>query len=261
MHATDWNIIRRAPIFRAMSEQLLRSVIRNREPRRYRRGEIVFQQDDLADGFFLVLAGWIKLYRVMPDGEEVVVALCTAGETFAEGMLVQGGRYPVSAEAVSSARLLRVDGQTLRAAMMESPQLSLEMLAAVSQHLRRLVEHIEQLRGQSAPRRIAGFLLSLTEARSGPAEFALPYEKTLIANRLGMKPESFSRAVAQLRSVGVTVAREHVHIAEVRRLAAFAGAATAKPPCPALPLHPARAYDSGYLNGRHPKPQMHAVGA
>lgn len=221
MSPEDWNIIKRAPLFRSMGEPLVRALIRNRIPRAYRRGDMVFQQGDPAAGLFLVLDGWIKLYREMPDGDEVVVALFTAGETFAEAVMFRGGRYPASAEAVSPVRLLHVDGQSLREAIMQNPQISFEMLAASAMHLRRLVEQIEQLKAQSAPKRIAGFLLSLTQVREGPARIALPFEKLLIANRLGMKPESFSRALRRLRGIGVLVEREFVRIDDARRVMAF----------------------------------------
>jgi CRP-like cAMP-binding protein len=217
----DWTIVKRAPIFRAIDDELARLIVRGREPRSYTRGDMIFQQGDPADCFFLVLDGWIKLYREMPNGEEIVVALFTVGETFAEAMIFRGGRYPATAEAVSATRLLHIDGQTLRQAIMQNPQISFDMLASSSIHLHRLVEQIEQLKVQSAPKRIASFLLSLTAVRSGPAHIALPFEKLLIANRLGMKPESFSRALRRLRSLGVVVHREFVHIEEIKRVAVF----------------------------------------
>jgi CRP-like cAMP-binding protein len=204
-----------------MGELLARLVIRNSRPRTCARNEIIFQQGDPADCFFLVLDGWVKLYRQMQSGDEVVVALCTSGDTFAEAVMFLGARYPVAAEAVSPARLLHVNGVVLREAIMQNPQISFGMLAASSIHLRRLIEQIEQLKAQSAPKRIATFLLSLTSAKSGAARIALPYEKGLIANRLGMKPESFSRAVGRLRSLGVVVERDFVRIDDVRRLAAY----------------------------------------
>ncbi|WP_374546782.1 helix-turn-helix domain-containing protein, partial [Rhodoblastus sp.] len=90
-----------------------------------------------------------------------------------------------------------------------------------SLHLKRLVKQIEQLKAQSAPQRIADFLLDQVTAESGPAAIALPYEKALIANRLGMQPESFSRALARLRDLGVTVERDNVHIKDLAKLIAF----------------------------------------
>jgi CRP/FNR family transcriptional regulator, dissimilatory nitrate respiration regulator len=223
MSPDDWARTKRAAIFRAVDDDVIRSIVDARGVRCYARGETVFQQDDPASHFFLVLSGWMKLYRELPDGSHAVVALFTAGETFAEAVMFKGGRYPVSAEAASPARLLHLDGDRLRRAIMQKPQIALEMLAASAVHLHHLVEQIEQLKMKSAPRRLAGFLLSMTDVREGQADIALPVEKSLIANRLGMKPESFSRALRRLRGLGVLVNREVVHLADVRRLAEFLG--------------------------------------
>ena len=224
MTPADWLIVNRVPIFRAMGEALTRSVLDHRIVRSYDRRELLFQQDDPATCCFLLLEGWVKLYRETIGGNEVVVSLLTTGESFAEAVMFRGGRYPVTAETVTPVRLLHIDGQLLRDAIMRNPQVSLEMLAATSLHLRRLVEQVEQLKAQSAPKRIASFLLSLTVVRSGPARIELPYEKLLIANRLGMKPESFSRALRRLHGMGVTVEREFICIENVARIAAYVGA-------------------------------------
>ena len=219
MTPDDWALVSRAPFFRAMGQQLTRTILGNRGPRRCDRGELIFQQGETADAFFMVLDGWVKLYRESANGEHVIVAMFAKGETFAEAAMFIGGRYPASAEAVSQVRLLRIDGHALRTLILQKPQIAFDMLAAASLHLRRLVEQIEQLKVQSAPERIADFLLSRIAVRCGTAEVALPYEKALIANRLGMTPESFSRALGKLRGVGVTVEREHVVIKDVARLA------------------------------------------
>ncbi|MGB3448395.1 MAG: Crp/Fnr family transcriptional regulator [Xanthobacteraceae bacterium] len=227
MTPADWTIVNRVPVFRSMRDALSHRIIRS-----HARGELLFQQGDPATFCFLVLDGWVKLYRQTTDGDEVVVSLFTAGESFAEAMMFRGGRYPATAEAVTSVRLLHIDGQSLRDAILRNPQISFDMLAASSLHLRRLVEQVEQLKAQSAPKRIAGFLLSLTAARRGPARIELPYEKLLIANRLGMKPESFSRALRQLRNTGVFVEREFVRIDDVTRLSTFVdGDETGDVPC------------------------------
>ena len=85
-----------------------------------------------------------------------------------------------------------------------------------------LVDEIEQLKARSAPQRIAAFFVETATARSGCATIALPYEKSLIAGRLGMKPESFSRALGRLVEYGVAVDRDSVTIQDVAKLAAFA---------------------------------------
>ena len=194
-------------------------MIGDRAPKAYGRGEQLFEQGEPADGFFCILEGWAKLYRLREDGEEVVVAIFSAGETFAEVAMFLGGRYPASCEAVSAARILKIDAANLRRAVLAEPQLAFDMLAAASMRLRELVDEIEQLKARSAPQRIADFFVKQAGLGSGSVRIALPYEKALIASRLGMKPESLSRALLRLLPVGVTVDRESVTIDDVGKLA------------------------------------------
>jgi CRP-like cAMP-binding protein len=169
----------------------------------------------------MVLDGWVKIYRVTPEGDEAVVGVFRRGETLAEGAMFLGGRYPASAEVVAPARLLRIDGDLLRRRIRENPDLALAMLASASRHLKFLVEQIEQIKVLSAPQRIADFLIDQCAQREGACTVELPYEKSLIAGRLGMKPESFSRALKRLRPLGVTVQREKASIADLRVLMRF----------------------------------------
>ncbi|WP_329647165.1 Crp/Fnr family transcriptional regulator [Hyphomicrobium sp.] len=221
MDPTDWRIVRLTPLLGAVSEEVAQSLIGNQSVGVFKKGETLFQQGEAADAFFVVLGGWVKLYRATPDGNEAVVGVYRRGETFAEAAMFLGGRYPVNAEVVTDARLLRVDGRVLRRRIMEQPELSLSMLASASYHLKALVEQIEHIKLLSAPQRLADFLVRLAPVREGGATIELPYEKALIANRLGMKPESLSRALARLRPLGVSVDREHISVVDVAVLVKF----------------------------------------
>lgn len=221
MDQSDWQIVRSAPLFGAMPQEVAQSLVGNQAARVYDKGTLLFQQGEPASSFFVVLDGWVKLFRATPDGSEAVVGVFCRGETFAEAAMFMGGRYPVSAEVATTARLVRIDGERLRRRIHEQPDLALSMLASASYHLKFLVEHIEQIKLLSAPQRIADFLVKLCPVGEGSCAIELPYEKALIAGRLGMKPESFSRALAKLRPLGVSVEREHVSIVDVDLLVQF----------------------------------------
>jgi CRP-like cAMP-binding protein len=221
LDAADWDIVKSTPLFGAMSAQTTQALVGSAKPRRYEKGATLFFQGEPATAFFIILDGWVKIYRTTPDGLEVVLHVFKSGETFAEAAIFLGGRYPASAETVAPARLLKVDGASFRARIEERPALAMAMLASASYQLKFLVEQIEQIKVRSAPQRIAEFMVRLTPTRKGPAIIELPFEKGLLANRLGMKPESLSRALAQLRPRGVTVEREIVKIADVGRLLKF----------------------------------------
>lgn len=221
MDPADWRIVRSTPLFGAMPQDLAQAMIGNHGVRVYEKSAVLFQQGEPANAFFLILDGWVKIYRLTPDGNEAVVGVFRRGETFAEAAIFLSGRYPVSAEVVVTSRLLRIDGELLRRRIREQPDLALSMLASCSHHLKFLVEQIEQIKLLSAPQRLADFLVRLCSCQSGGCTIELPYEKSLIASRLGMKPESLSRALAKLKPMGVVVDRDHVQIADVAALHEF----------------------------------------
>src|SRR5262249_59868131 len=100
----------------------------------------------------------------------------------------------------------------------ESPDIALAMIASTSQHLHHLVQQVEQLKARTGVQRVAEFLVSLCPVSHGSCVIALPYDKVLIAARLGLKPESLSRAFAKLKSLGVSVHASHVAIKDIAKL-------------------------------------------
>ena len=182
------------------------------------RGETVFLQGEPADCVFVVLEGWVKLFRIAPTGAEAVVGVFTRGGGFGEAPAFRAETYPVNAEAVTDCRLLHMPASSLLERMRSHPEVALAMIAATFHHLQALVREIEQLKGQNGAQRVAEFLISLCATAEGACTVTLPYDKTLIAGRLGMKPESLSRAFARLRDAGVRVRQNKAAILDVARL-------------------------------------------
>jgi CRP-like cAMP-binding protein len=185
------------------------------------RGATLFLQGAPAHSVFVVLAGWIKLFRIAQNGAEAVVGVFTRGQSFGEAAAFRNDVYPVAAEAVTDTRLLQVRAATILDLMRSSPEVCNAMLAATFLHLHALVGQIEQLKARTGPQRLAEFLLDLCPVQEGACAVTLPYEKALIAGRLGMKPESLSRAFARLRSEGVRVNQSQAVIADVGRLRTY----------------------------------------
>ena len=181
-------------------------------------GQTLFRQGELAAAFFIVIEGWIKLYRITPAGDEAVLNVFAKSESFAEAVAFTSGRYPAAASAATDARILQIPAYHVVCCIREMPDIAIAMIASTSQHLHRLVQRVEQLTAQSALQRVAEFLTSLCAREDGPCTISLPYDKLLIAGRLGLQPESLSRAFAKLRSVGVDVRASDVIVSDVGRL-------------------------------------------
>lgn len=185
-------------------------------------GQTLFLQDEPADRFFLLLAGWVRLYRLRRDGTETIVSVVGPGETFAEAASFADAVYPVCGDAIVPARVLCLAKSAFEQAIAANGSIALRMLGSLSFRLRRLVVQIEQLQAKSASQRLASFLVGLSPSRSGAATFTLPLPKALIAQRLGMRPETLSRTFTALRKQGVTRRDSHVSIDDIARLGRFA---------------------------------------
>jgi CRP-like cAMP-binding protein len=217
----DWATLRKSAILRDLPPADLHALVDERSVRSIERGHVLFQQGDPARAFFLVLAGQVKLSRVNPGGDEAVVHIYGAGESFAEAAMFLGGRYPVAAEAVVASRIMHVESDTLRRKVAERPEIAFAMMASMSRHLKVLVDQIEKMKLLSADQRVAEFLLGLCGEKTGTVTLSLPHEKSLIANRLGMKPATFSRAIARMRNLGVEVTGNQASIRDTGVVLAF----------------------------------------
>lgn len=193
------------------------------------RGKGLFHQGDVADAIHIVVDGWIKLYRIAPNGTEAVVGIMTRGQSFGEPIALRRAAYPVSATAATNCQLIALPAAAILAQLSAQPEAAISVLASTFLHLQGLVEQIEQLKAQSGSQRVAEFLLELCPEGAESATVTLPYDKILIAGRLGMKPESLSRAFARLRDYGVTIHHASATIASVSALRELTRADAAAP--------------------------------
>jgi CRP-like cAMP-binding protein len=220
--AGDLQIITRVAVFRGLKAETVEHIIAPATASMLRPHEWIVRQDDPATAFFIVIDGWVKLYRSTPSGDETVIDIMTKGDCFAEAVAFTGNRFLYTAEAVSEARVARIPADHLVRCIRGSPDIALAMIASISTHLHHLMQQVEQLKAQSGVQRVAEFLASLAGVEQGHCALALPYDKILIAGRLGLTPESLSRAFARLRSIGVVVDASHVVVSDIAKLRALA---------------------------------------
>ncbi len=209
-------------LFTSLPQDIADRLLDAAHVRRLRRGQVLFHHGDTAHSIHIVTEGWVKLYRIAPNGTEAVVGVMTRGQSFGEPIALRRAAYPVSAEATTAAELLAVPAQAFLDLLHAHPETAISVLSATFLHLQGLVEQIEQLKARSGAQRVAEFLLELCPDGVESATVILPYDKALIAGRLGMKPESLSRAFVRLRDFGVKVNQTSAAIASVTQLHSLA---------------------------------------
>ena len=214
----DLAIASQIPVFSGLKSEVLGVLLAQARVVNLRHGSVLFRQGEPATSFFIIIEGWIKLSRITPAGDEAVLNVFAKGQSFAEAVSLTSGRYPATASAVARTRVMMIPADHLIDCIRKMPEVAIAMIASTSQHLHLMVSRIEQLTAQSGMQRVADFLISLTPCVKGPCTIELPYDKSLIAGRLGLKPESLSRVFAKLRAVGVVVRASDVAVNDVTTL-------------------------------------------
>ena len=224
---SDDDFLRLAPIsiFAELPLEAVRRLVGGATAREFPRHTLLFSQGDPADRFYVILGGRVKLFVTTEEGDENVIEVFGAGNSFGEAAMFGTGKFPVSAEVVETARLVSLPAEALMAELDADKSLSFMMLAVMARRHRRFQKEISDLKVKSPGQRLGSFILSLVEIEGldhqGPIAARLPFDKGLIAARIGIKPESLSRALARLRDIGVECLGRDVEIADIGRLQAF----------------------------------------
>ncbi|MCW9034833.1 MAG: cyclic nucleotide-binding domain-containing protein [Alphaproteobacteria bacterium] len=219
----DLALVCKSPTFVELPEEDVERLMAGASARTMPRHTLLFSQGDAADRFYVVLEGKVKLFTAMESGDEGVVEIVEPVHTFAEAAMFASGRFPVNAEVVESSVLVQVSAEPFFRELSQNTVLAFKIMAAMSRRHRRLLRQISDLKLKSPGQRLGSFLLSLTEKLEGRAQVKLPFDKTLIASHVGMKPESLSRAMARLRDIGVICERRNVDINDINALRIFCG--------------------------------------
>ncbi|MGD0914900.1 MAG: Crp/Fnr family transcriptional regulator [Thermodesulfobacteriota bacterium] len=198
------DLLRQCPLFAGLQERDLRKVRAITLPRMYRKKEVLFSDGEEAKGFYVILSGKVKLYKISPEGKEQILHVVSAPDAFAEAALFLEGTYPAFAEALSDSQLLFFPKRNFIELIEKNPQLSINMIVSLSQYLKKFASLIEELSLREVSSRIAKYLidLSLKSSKEGksPTEIELDLSKTQLASKLGTISETLSRTFAKMKS-------------------------------------------------------------
>ena len=209
-------------LFSRLSEKQLLRVEQKAHRVHLVAGESLFEQGDNADRFYLLLQGLVKLYRLSPAGNEKVIEVIRPGSTFAEAlMFFDSPYYPVGAEALKDSEAISIDAMDFAGMLRESVDTCFLLMGDMSQRLRGLIREIDDLSLHSATCRVAGYLL--THSPEDSDSFKLEVPKQILASRLSVKAETFSRIIRNLHEQEVlSVSGSMVHIKDREALETLA---------------------------------------
>jgi len=194
--------IARIPLFQGLDRKHYDQLAMVVTDQVFQKGESIFDEEDEGTGFYVVISGRVKVFKLSPEGKEQILHIFGPGEPFGEVAVFTGKRFPASAEALEETRAFFFARKEFMDLIQRDPSLALNMLAVLSQRLRRFSGLIESLSLKEVPGRLAAYFLYLQEGKKGGADLILEISKNQLASLLGTIPETLSRILARMNREG-----------------------------------------------------------
>lgn len=213
--------LRHQPLFADVDDAALQRLAAQCRLTSAARGEPVLWAGQRCDAVFIVARGQVRLYMTAPNGNEKVIELVGAGQSFAEALVFMERPCPVHAQALQDTLLVQVPRSAVLQEVQQDAAFAMGMLAGLSRRLHGLVQDVQASALQSGLQRVVGYLLrDVNPEVPVPAVVSLPAAKATVASLLSLTPEYFSRVLHDLEAAGLLrIDRRDIHLPDPAALA------------------------------------------
>lgn len=193
-------ILIRSQLFGGLPEEHITEIEKIAVDKKYNKGDVIFYDGDEGNGFYLIAAGSVSVYKLSPDGKEQILHIVKEGDTIGAVPVFSGKSFPANARALSKTHLLFLDRGKFIDLITGKPNLIMNLLALLSMRLREFTIQVENLSLKEIPGRLAFYLLYLAQEQENKNLVKLNISKVQLANLLGTGPESLSRALSSMKT-------------------------------------------------------------
>lgn len=223
-------------LFAELGAEEVERIAAHARPIRLDRGAVLVNVGDTPRGFYLVVFGQIKLAFTSRRGDEKVIEIVGAGQSFGEAVMFVPRPYPVAAQAMTESLVLFVGAEPVLQEIERDARLATRMIAGLCRRIHGLIGDLEAVSMHSGMQRVIGYLLNDCHGDSGygdpdagpsdspsSLEVRLPTTKGVIASRLNITQEHFSRILGELSSHDlIEVQGRTIRVPDVQRLLRYA---------------------------------------
>lgn len=223
MRQADLQTIQQSALFRDVAPRVVAAITSGGIVQALPKGTLLFEEGEKPEFCHVILSGRVGLMAEDGPDREMTIEFFGPGDMLIGAAIILDLPYLGSARLAADSRILLIAADTFRRHVRLEPALTMACLRQFARHWRLLISQIKDLKLKTAPQRIGAYLLEKTTDVSGRATVRLGEQRKLLAGRLGMSPESFSRALAELRSLGVACRGHDVTISDVKQLRDYCG--------------------------------------
>ncbi|MEW6116235.1 MAG: Crp/Fnr family transcriptional regulator [Nitrospirota bacterium] len=194
------DLVAAVPLFHGLRKEQLEEVTDILVDQTFGKGQGIFSEGEEAAGFYVVISGRVKIFKLSSEGKEQILHFVAPGEAFGEVPMFAGGRFPAHSEAIEKSRIFFFPRAVFLELIKKDPSLAMNMLADLSKRLRQFTRLVEELSLKEVPGRLAAYLLYLSERENGSGDLELTITKGQLASLLGTIPETISRILGKMSS-------------------------------------------------------------
>lgn len=196
-------VLSQLPLFQEVGQGVIEQIANSSRLQNLVKGEHLFQKGEPTSGFYVIVAGRVKLALPVSSNNERVIDVLGPNQSFGEALMFLNRPYPVYALAMSDTTLIHVAQAPIFDLIASDPFFARRMLAGMSIRLHQLILDIDTLSKQTGTQRLVSYILqhlpdNCTQEEGRPIIFPLPNAKQLIASRLNLAPETLSRSLQEL---------------------------------------------------------------
>jgi CRP-like cAMP-binding protein len=223
MPALDRSLVADLQIFAGVQPDDLNDILREAQSIRYPKGASVFQQDEEANSFFILLHGHLGALKVTPNGQQVVVRFVAPGEIFGIVMAMGRGTYPATALAVVDSLALVRPSAAWPRLVARHPSLAVNTIQTVGSRLQDAHTRVIEISTEQVERRVAHALLRLAQRAGRKGEDGIqidfPISRQDVAEMTGTTLHTVSRILSAWEDQGlVGSGRQRISIRNSHKL-------------------------------------------
>ena len=203
----DADFLGRVPLFASSKPVHLSEIVQKLTTRNYRRGEVIFHQDDPGSALHIIKKGQVKINTMSTEGEEAILAILTDGDFFGELSLLDDKPRSANAVAMEITQTLALQRQEFMDILGRHPEMVSDILASLADRLRNTDHLLEDALFLDLPARLAKRLLDLAEKHGIRTEKGLEIDLRLtqqeLAAALGVSRVALNKQLGLLQDGGL----------------------------------------------------------
>lgn len=210
------------PFFAGISNKTLSEILQHAQVKEYKKGKLLFLEGEHNTRFYIILSGWVKLFKGTASGEEAILQMLSGGDILSESAVFLNAQHAFSAQIAEDAMILTFPAPIIREYIRNNNEFAVNMLTNLSLRSQMLIHQVESTRLKSVQERVGWFLLKLVLNEDNfSGAIKLPYDKAMIASYLDMKPETFSRTLKLLKEDGFKIENNTIILPDIQSLCGY----------------------------------------